>query len=708
MKSLYVMMLIAVAGAISADTLIWKGTAGGGDGKTFASELNWWNEDNANQAPVTGDTLVFSSAATITSPVDLGAVGYTFQCGTDVKVQGVISGKGKLIKSGTKQLDVSEGINNTYSGGTVINNGMLFFNKGSTGRQVGTGPIEIHHASGVAPKMEWYSVQLTNDILVTGNAAGADFDFGLCQKAGLAGVLTATTDFTAKDRYNTYTTQESAISGTVNAHGHTMYLTGRSDYGYTRLNLSGTFDCSVYKMAGKDNVYTSGKFIDVDANYVFCGGTNYFTTGAYVGCTNIFFTNTIVNIRAGNPFSFNSTLRLRNSKIVGAEMAVVKEFIVDGVSYPRGIYTAKDLPDVIEGNSGVYVDCYNIWTGAEDLNWNTPGNWSLGRVPGSGDVAVFTNDVTIAEANRTEVADIGEEGLILQIDTANVYIYSNFSGPGQLVKRGTGVYRAMYPNSYTGGLRILSGEVWGYQAYSFGLGPIYVDRSSSQARLIPCNNHNDTNTVYVLGPYTSNEKTLQFGQTSGLGGDIIGTNATFCVHSRFSGPANFCKINGNVHNHGGLLLLSAEYNNGNCNLEINGKVDSNVRVIHNYMRAGSRMVFNGELVDEGATFEMLGATNIVSSGAYVACTNIIVNNQYDKAANLTLRGGDVINPAATLYITNNATVEVTGNYTVYLRDLVINGERKGKGAYSASNCPGVIFGTGRLRVGVVGMRIFLR
>ena len=45
----------------------------------------------------------------------------------------------------------------------------------------------------------------------------------------------------------------------------------------------------------------------------------------------------------------------------------------------------------------------NIWTGAIDANWSTLGNWSLGAVPGSGDVVRFDQ---LSQANLTINNDV--------------------------------------------------------------------------------------------------------------------------------------------------------------------------------------------------------------------------------------------------------------------------------------------------------------
>ncbi len=709
-KLLALVAIVCVSGGGVADTLTWRGTEGGGDGATFTDAANWQNENGEAQAPTSGDTLVFNAAATITSPIDLGNVGYTFQCNAEVTLNALISGAGKLTKDGTAKLTINNR-ENTYTGGTLILNGQVYKN-GSFVSLLGSGPLEIQHTSGKNPNLEIYSSPLTNDIYITGiDGSVSKMDFGLCQNAYLAGNIFAECDFTVKDRYNVFRTpQESGISGTVNAHGHTMYLTGRDEYPNTRMRLSGTFDCSTYKDTTVGTVFTSGKFIDVDASYSFNAGTNVFDGDVYIACTNITFSQTTVDLRVGIPFNPEATVKLSDgAKFTGSGSAAVKELIVNGESVARGIYTADNLPEVIEGSAAIYVDCYNVWTGAVDDRWNTPLNWSLGRAPGAGDVAAFTNKVAVTiNADKDEIVNIDEKELIIQVNSPTVYWYGSFQGSGAIVKRGSGALRFHNANAYTGGTRVLAGEMWALVHNSFGTGDIVIDRTSALASVVFNGNEKDTNKLYIIGPYRNNEHTIQYGNSSGFGGEFIGNGSTFGIHSRYCSASSFCTVIGNVSNPGGWVQLTAEMKDWPCNLEIRGNIDANVNVISGNTPIGSRMKFTGRLVDEDATFEMNACTNILESTAYVACTNIIVNDEKNKLTNLKIRAPEAINPDATLYITNNATVEVDGNFTVYLRSLVINGERLGKGAYSAHNYPGVIFGEGRLRVGVPGLKILLR
>src|SRR5579862_7280818 len=46
----------------------------------------------------------------------------------------------------------------------------------------------------------------------------------------------------------------------------------------------------------------------------------------------------------------------------------------------------------------------NLWSGAVDTNWSTPGNWTNNAPPGAGDDAIFDN--TNSAANITTIGNV--------------------------------------------------------------------------------------------------------------------------------------------------------------------------------------------------------------------------------------------------------------------------------------------------------------
>src|SRR5579875_269427 len=59
----------------------------------------------------------------------------------------------------------------------------------------------------------------------------------------------------------------------------------------------------------------------------------------------------------------------------------------------------------------------DLWTGANnqvDIHWSDGGNWSLGRAPGSGDIAQFTtNSTAVKDAESVDDISATIGGLII-------------------------------------------------------------------------------------------------------------------------------------------------------------------------------------------------------------------------------------------------------------------------------------------------------
>ncbi len=110
-------------------TLTGTGLAGGPAGTTGA--LNSVSGNNTWAGPITlgasGATINSAAAGstlTLSGTVALGASSLTFSGAGNTSVTSVISGTGSVIKSGAGYLSLAAG--NTYTGGTMINGGVVF------------------------------------------------------------------------------------------------------------------------------------------------------------------------------------------------------------------------------------------------------------------------------------------------------------------------------------------------------------------------------------------------------------------------------------------------------------------------------------------------------------------------------------------------------------------------------------------------------
>ena len=164
-----------------------------------------------------------SSAVIIGTPLNLAAT--TTFGGSDggrVTVSGMISGSGGLIKdsSGVLQLNY---VNNTYSGGTIINAGRVTFDAtDAVSPFFGSGPVTINPGATI----DFNRTYLTNAITLNGTTVtgGNSFSSFLSGPVTLTGITT----------FNFGTTGGFALTGNVSGTG------GLTTIGTTQWHMSGT------------------------------------------------------------------------------------------------------------------------------------------------------------------------------------------------------------------------------------------------------------------------------------------------------------------------------------------------------------------------------------------------------------------------------------------------------------------------------------
>lgn len=131
-------------------TIVWKGDKS--DIWDLITSLNWLNNDTADWF-VQNDTVIFDDSGSSTTTIQLanslpvgkihvnGSTDYTFE-GT-----GFISGAAKLVKTGNAMLTLST--SNTFSGGTVVENGLLMTNN-TSGSATGPGTVMVENGASLS------------------------------------------------------------------------------------------------------------------------------------------------------------------------------------------------------------------------------------------------------------------------------------------------------------------------------------------------------------------------------------------------------------------------------------------------------------------------------------------------------------------------------------------------------------------------------
>ena len=201
------------------------------------------------------------------------------------------------------------------------------------------------------------------------------------------------------------------------------------------------------------------------------------------------------------------------------------------------------------------------WTGADEGEWNSAGNWSLPGVPGAGDTAYFTKSVRITDGIAIGV---GTLTVTNAIDT-DLELVGVISGAGALAKLGSGRLILRSANTFAGGFTVIGngdagetrGEVVAYDGAAFGSGPVAVGNLDGTTAASNCR-------LNLVGPMTvAND--FQFGPDDNSigqgtlymsGGVRFTGSVAFTSRSRFltAGDGSTFTFDGPVSNAGSYFM----------------------------------------------------------------------------------------------------------------------------------------------------------
>jgi autotransporter-associated beta strand protein len=407
------------------------------------------------------------------STVQLGNIFLTVGTANSTTFAGVFDDSsnpgGGIVKQGTGTLTLTG--NNTYSGGTTINAGLINF---SALNNFGTGPITLAGGG-----LQWAAGN-TTDIssrLVLG-ASGATFDTGgnnvsfatplggtgAITKAG-GGILTFTTN-------NNYTGGTTVSGGLINfagaggfgsgmitlSGGGLQWATGNTTDISSKLAPlgagGGTFDTNGNAVTLASAITGSGGLTKQGAGTLILSGANSYSGGTTVSG----------GVLQGNTASLQGNI-LNNASVV---------FNQTGAGIYAGTMSGTGNLTLM-GNGLLNLTGNNTFSGGTTVAGGLI-NFAASSNLGSGPVTLTGGGLQWATGNTADVSarlTMGAGGGILDTNGNNVTLASAIGGSGGLAKQGLGTLNLTGNNTYTGGTAVLAGTlaVNGSVAGNVAVGP---------------------------------------------------------------------------------------------------------------------------------------------------------------------------------------------------------------------------------------------
>jgi len=759
-KSFYGKLLVAVAATIivfavgaSAQTNFWWTNA---TSQTWSGANVWTNESGAT-APLTGGsndyTITFLNTAIITSTLDLGNPNFILNRlnfnGTSLTLQGsnlvfqsttggvapslwqngtgaitinnnigltnrltvagsgtggitlggVISGTGGLVMAATNAILSLNGAN-TYTGGTIISNGIIRINNNSTalGSTTDTSNIIVIVNGGA---LELGSTSADNafnlgnrTVYVSGtgvNNSGAIYNntrsqYNTFQRI----VLTGDTTFGGSQRFDVRT---SSYGGLLDLGGYTLTKIGAGYFGV------------VNSLVTDGNIIMNGGYFRPEGSTIITGTTGRitFNPGTYLSIYNMTAANQITR-----PITINNatiTFENNNATRLDAPITLVSNLFVNGGGSAGTIYG-----NIVESNGsytvtksgGYFVSLAgtNNWTGGTIINAGPLFFINSYSVPTSGVITINTGGSlgvtgaysTVAAwlaSGRIATNSTGAIALVANSsENVNMGVYTNLSLGGAqnftVTYTGTlspvipGLYLAgggggtiIFPNAnaFTGANRLIVGMGGGGNVYITGnndyTGGTFVTNGTLRI------GNNTTTGSLGSGPLTNNA-TVQFYRSNAMTiSNLYGTG----IYRQISGS-------GQVTIAGTNSFYQVEIGSANANNPFVFSVGS-VSIITNIAIANNNVGTSGKMiVENGALLRVLG-------NLFLGETNS--------------RPGEVVQNGGTVTIGGQLRV---GHWPTETSTYTINGGSLTLTATSATNPFGSGEQNGTLYVGIDGSGIF--
>lgn len=595
----------------------------------------------------TFDISATSAGTTITTlsgagAVTLGAQNLTLSTASGT-FSGVISGTGELILSGGTEILSGA---NTYSGGTVINGGIL---------QVGDGTSNGAITGGVS----------TNGTLAFNRADAISFDGVVSGSGGLTQEGSGTLTLTAANTYSGATIISAGVLA-LSGSGSIANSTRVTDTGTLDVSAAGA---SIKSLTGTGTVQLGSQTLTLTS------GADTFS-GVIAGTGNVVLlagtqTLTGANTYSGSTIISGGVLRLGQSEINNA--------ITDNATLSFYSASAIAMNGVVSGSGAVTQTGGGVTTITTAQNYSGATTIAMGTLALSGsgsivsssgvtdnatfDISAVTGDASIVSLAGTGTVQLGTQSLILT--NASGIFSGNIAGSGQLILAG-GKETISGTNSFTGVTTITAGTLYLYSVNGLSSSSGIVDNGTLDISGVTSNGISNSTSIASLsgaGAVVLGSKALVLtnaadtfsGTISGAGSlTIAGGTETLTGANSYTGATVIT---------GGILALS-----GAGSLAATSTVQANGTFDISAASAGGTVIL-GSLSGSGTVVLgtntlNLGIASTVFSGTITGTGGLIVSGGTQILAGSNNYTGGTTITAGTLQIGNNTnTGSLLGNVT---------------------------------------------
>lgn len=611
-----------------------------------------------------------TGALNLTGAIDTDAVvssvntGYKLTLdgtGTATTVSGVISGIGNIVKNDTGTATLTG--NNTYSGGTTVNNGTL---RAGHDNAFGTGNITLAGGS-IASSTTGIDIDNTVTLSANGGISGLILNSGatLTQTGGShtlalttstlrdvnmgGGTLTVQTD-----TGTTSTIQGVASNGSLTKTGAgTLTLNGNNTYtgtttiteGALRLGNNSRLNDSTHVQIGASGVFELNGFDERIGNLTALAGGATIDYGTSGNSDLLFdtYTGPASGVLVISNF-VDGTDRLATT-INGQNVGSIY-FSGYGVAEYNGTATLFSQSSyLLRPGAGTFRE----WDGGTDTTWGTAANWTSDTAPLTTQVALFDND-GLGRLTSNLTADATVAGLRFGSGATSGYNITGNDPARTLTLNGAVPYIQQ---------QSAQGQTVSVGRLALGNHTV-MDITAAGNLTVSSAIYSSSN---LIKDGTGAGKLILSGNNSNLTGQVFVNNGVLqAAHSNALGT-NTTTVSG-----GAALELSGAINVGNA-VSVSGTGVGGTGAILAATTAGSTTsTLSGTVTLTGATTVGATSTNTLALGA-VTGTN--QNLATTGAGNVNL-GGAITTGTGTLTVGGSGTVTMTGAANTYSGLTTVN------------------------------------